>query len=496
MPDNVLSFDDTLNGDDRGMYGGGSESYFEELDVGDSEEDIKTKLLSADFTDVYGKPSLTTPTDDANPFFSSTEGGSKANVLGMPLAFNKMSDPDGRTFKSTIMKDLPLIFIVPGKTILNNKLVSDTGSSIGKGKLLGLIESDGLNISNLGVKGARSGDDLRFLGFKPNYKEYYRYVETFLSTLHGSMGLAGVYQFSSSFNENTRGNNGYANHGLCYYADKGTSISEGNSNDYTATSVAQQANDLSAKNREAKLMLGINTGGDTSSMVGKALDFVAESASKLAEGVLSLTGILSRAGNIFGRIVNGSQLLYPEIWVNSTNDKSYNLAFKFFSPYGTKDAIFKYCYVPFGSLVCLAYPVQDNVMGYGQPFTLRMSCPGWFESSMCAVQSMTFTKGGDDSLWSVDNLPLEIDVTLSIKDLYSTMPITKKYGMLSYNIGLSSFIDTMAGIRTDQLNVFLKASTWVKNRLTIPGRFIESEIGGRWSDFTYTIQNSLNNFLR
>ena len=374
-PENVLEWDDSLSSEDRGFYGGGEDSIIEYLGD-DADLDESLSALKGDTISVY--PSIDANSnegvDGGNPFVNYDNG--KAQILGLPFSFNKLADPDGRVFRETIMSDLPLLFVVPGKTVLNNKLITQSGGKIGKGKLLNLLESQTVDMLSLAVKGARSGTDLRFLGFKQDYSEYFKYVQKALSVVHANMGLSGIYNFSDSFKEGGKSLSGVRNHGLCYYMDKSSSISEGNSNDYTQTSVAQRANDLSAQNREAKLMLGINTGGDTTSLVGKALCFVTESVSTLAEGINSLTGILSRQGNIFGRIVNGSQLLYPEIWTDSSMDKSYSMSFKFYSPYADKESIFEYVYVPFMTWVCLSYPRQDNIMGYGQPFVMRIVCPG------------------------------------------------------------------------------------------------------------------------
>lgn len=494
MAENILEWEDSFkDSDEQGMYGTGNDSYIEYL--GAEDDELESLLMSGDTSSVYPEISAVDgANEEDNPFFNVNEDG-KAQILGIPFSFNKLSDPDGRVFRQTIMTDLPMVFVVPGKTVLNNKLITDDGKKIGKGKLLTLLTNNATDLLNFAVKGARSGTDLRFLGFKADYSEYFRYVQTALSIVHATMGLSGTYNFADSFDEGGKGLNGVRNHGLCFYMDKSSSISEGNSNDYTQTSVAQRANDLNAINRESKMMLGINPDED-SGMVSKALDFVTESISTLSEGVTSLTGILSRAGNIFGRIVNGSQLLYPEIWTDSTLDKSYTLNFKFYSPYADKESIFEYVYVPFMCWVILSYPRQDNVMGYGQPFVMRLSCPGWFDSSLAVVQSISFTKGGDDNNWTIDNLPLQIDVNVTIKDLYSSMPITKKYKMMSYNMGLSSFLDTMSGIRTDQLSLFNRTKTWVKSRLSIPSRWFNSSIKGNLSDFGYNIQQKVSQFIK
>lgn len=311
-----IDFGEGLDNDDRGMYGnddgqskGGQSILDEWTDADFSDEASMKELLSkGDYTNVYGEDWKQVAEDagSVDPFINMSDN--KAEVLGLPLNFNKLDDPDGRVYMETIMAHLPYIFVVPGRTKLNAKLVKDDGSKVTKGNLLSLIEGDSLDISAIGVKGARTSNDIRFLGFKQAYKEYYQYVNTTLVTLHDTMGLQGIFRFKKEF-EST-----YKHFGLCFYADRGTTISESNSNDYTQSSIAQKANDKSASMREMKTMLGVDS--SSNSLIGKALDLVMTGTAALTEAVSSLTGILGRAGNIFGRVVNGSNLLFPDMCNN------------------------------------------------------------------------------------------------------------------------------------------------------------------------------------
>lgn len=462
---------DTSEYEVSGMYSAGEGSFMDEL----SEDEIQTMLEASDNTDVYGN-AFNGGTADSDPFVNFTEDGKKANILGLPLNFCKTADPNGRVYKDTIMQDLPYVFILPGKPTLNGKLVDVDNKKIKKSDLLNQIEN--LEDGKFAVRGARTGSDLRFLGFRADYSDYFKYVQTMLSTVHATMGLQGIFDFGDEFTSS------YKNHGLCFYADKSTSISESANNDYTESSLVQKANDMSTASREIKTILGVNS---------DIKDFDSSDASSMMEQMTGSGGIFSRVGSALGRVVNGSQLLYPEIWADSKFDKSYTINFKFYSPYGDKESIFKYVYVPFISLLALSLPRQDAMLGYGQPFVLRLSSPGWFESSMGVVTSIQFTKGGNDNLWTIDNLPQEIEVNLNIKDLYPTLAATKKPGMLAYNLGLASFLDTMAGIRTDQLKLLLRGETFVKTRLSsIKGKFNMNFL----SDWGYQLQEGFNNFIR
>jgi hypothetical protein len=459
------------------FYGSENENKFID-EISEDSESLVSKINGENdgFKDVYGNTLSETAVSE-NPFINFTEKGKKANILGLPLNFCKTADPNGRVYKNTIMQDLPYVFIVPGKPRLNPKLVDSNDKKIKRGNLAEQLDS--LSDPNkFAVKGARTENDLRFMGFKADYYDYHKYVQTMLSTLHSSMGLGGIFNYENEFKP------GVSNYGLCFYADKSTSISESASNDYSESSLVQKANDISAANREFKTILGFNS---------KIKDMESKSLDDMVDSLTSSNGILSRAFGAVGRILNGSQLLYPDIWTDSKFDRTYTINFKFFSPYGDKESIFKNVYVPFISLLALALPRQDSLLGYAQPFVMKMVCPGWFESSMCVVQSISFVKGGNDNLWTIDNLPQEIEVNLTIKDLYSTLASTKKFSVLAYNLGLASFLDNMAGIRTDQLNLVLRGKNFIKTRLSAPSKIFN---GGIFSDFAYQIQTKVNDILK
>lgn len=138
---------------------------------------------------------------------------------------------------------------------------------------------------------------------------------------------------------------------------------------------------------------------------------------------------------------------------------------------------------------------QDGLLGYAQPFLVRLSSPGWFETECGAISSITFKKGGDDDLWTLDNLPNEIEVTLSIVDLYPSLVSTNSFGVLAYNSGLSSFLECMAGVRFDQLNALLKLEAFAKNRLSTVQKIWETPKNA-FQDWMYERKGKLSNILR
>ena len=59
---------------------------------------------------------------------------------------------------------------------------------------------------------------------------------------------------------------------------------------------------------------------------------------------------------------------------------------------------------------------------------------------------------GDDSTWTIGGFPNEVEVSMSVQDLYPTMTASSSVGNMKYNIGLCSFLECMAGLSFNQLN--------------------------------------------
>ncbi|QXN67849.1 hypothetical protein FPHOBKDP_00095 [Listeria phage LPJP1] len=174
--------------------------------------------------------------------FDASYGKDNIRVLGMPLKYGPLDDANSRVYRNTFENDLPVIFITPGKPRLNKKLFgSMSGNTF---NLFGIGEKIEDNV--FPMINANKFSDGRFISFKQNYEEYYRYVQTILSYIYHSMGLEGVFDFSKY-------NNG-DNYGIAFYANKSTSVSESSSNDYSQSSLASESNSKQAEIRENKTL--------------------------------------------------------------------------------------------------------------------------------------------------------------------------------------------------------------------------------------------------
>jgi len=121
------------------------------------------------------------------------------------------------------------------------------------------------------------------------------------------------------------------------------------------------------------------------------------------------------------------------------------------TPYGNKRNIFLDLFVPMWHWIALVAPRQTTINTYGAPFIVRAYIPGMFSSEMSIVENLTIQKGGDGSAWSVDGYPLEIKLSVTLKDLYNTFAMSQitdlksAYNML-WNYALIDYVSVQSGL--------------------------------------------------
>ena len=210
-----------------------------------------------------------------------------------------------------------------------------------------------------------------------------------------------------------------------FFLDAETSISESFSNSTTESIVAQTVNGYSQAAREIQFIMGSKDSNGVLTSIGNA---VTDVASNLASAVGDLgevvagKNILSRVANELTTIVTGGKIIFPEIWSDSEYDRSYDITIKLRSPDPDPVSVFLNIYMPIILLVSMAAPHQvgNSSNSYESPFLVRATYKSIFSCDLGIISSLSISKGGPGN-WNVFGQPTYADVSLSIKDLYSSM---------------------------------------------------------------------------
>ena len=440
--------------------------------------------------------------------------------LGQPHQFlpatdyrNTATADIGRKYLENIFAEAPVVSIIPGKPNYMPDATDET-----KKTLASLIANRGKDdAAKSAIEDILSkSDDMRYFGFVPDYSEYIRYVNLLCRITAIYLGIgddlaAGAlqtkykdyswanYKYRKAHPRRTnREQDGTFNMKLWdavstavgdmaaevttpdyinLYVDANTSFNESADNSTTQSQLESTLSDtLEGLSKEVSFWL--NAGG--AGMADDIKQGLAASIGSIADAKYTKAGgILDRVIGASTNILQGSNMIFPEIWSDSGYGKSYNINMTLQSPYGDKESIYLNILVPMMHILALALPRQTSANSFTTPFLVRAFRPGWFVCDMGIVTSLSI----DKSEWTVDGLPTEVKISFTIKDLYDQLMIAPSYkpGDFFNNGGLMDFLAINAGL--DILKPDLKkkletiTSTLISRFTDIPANIYQDLVG-------------------
>lgn len=372
------------------------------------------------------------------------------NIFNMPYQYlptvdNRVSGSDyGRKFSETIINDLPIATFKMGLPVF----LSNTTKDLKKNALNAILRGKASVLQSIVAEG---NIDTRYYSFKEDHTAYMSHVTALCRQSASYMGLGKEY-YEKNYDYETRRNNTTnllfgARRNVTFYIDTATSADESMNNSTGDSMLSGAVNSATDLAKEAEFILGAGAGMDVDASSTEAYN---ETIAKLTSGAMSKNpnSIGAKVSNFVNTIKMGGNLIFPEIWKESNYSKSYTIKMKLKAPYGTKECIFNDILVPFYHILAMTLPRSLSPNGYTSPFLVRAYSKGWFNCEMGIVDSISFTKGGDGDMWSFEGLPTQIDVEITIKDLYSVMAMTSdvKLGAFTSNLPLLDFLSTMSGV--------------------------------------------------
>lgn len=235
---------------------------------------------------------------------------------------------------------------------------------------------------------------------------------------------------SSPDSDNILGRILYHRSAIPFYANAEPSVQEEFSNETSQSNLASGINSWSDQARELQFILGLTT-----SQVGINFDKLKSNLDSSRESLDNFVKALPVGGNVFSTLVNslntvvtGGKLMFPEIWNDSSFARTYNINMKLISPSPDNLSIWRHILVPLAHIYGLVCPRQADKYGYSAPFLVKVFCKGMFHIDMGIITSVNITKGKENT-WNKDGLPTYVDVSISVKDLYSNMAITSMTNM-------------------------------------------------------------------
>lgn len=388
-------------------------------DIGGGSGNIPGVLTSGTINGIFGMPYQFLPSVDRRVMVGGANDS--RNIKAM-----------GRKYAEKVASHMPLLFITPCR----QKFMEGFAKSDQESVLNSLLTGNGIS-TEMGKTG-------RYYTAEFAYNEYYNCVnkmasqvahfigeaDTEIETSNGTKQLSKVNWMkdmrNSSFN-----NYFAAKSAAVFYADGLTTVSDSFSNSTTDSQLASSINGFSDQAKEIRFLTGSNstlssmatTARDTiSGALGSAADTLGGSLTEGMLGDLASTGVST--------VISGGKIIFPKIWGDSQYSKSYSFDIKLRSPDHDNLSIFLNVLLPYIHLLALCMPqsvtegdAYQSPNAYDTPFIVKAYCKGMFNINMGMITDLSVTRGAE-SQWNDNGLPTQIDVSLSIEDLYSTLFMT------------------------------------------------------------------------
>lgn len=436
-------------------------------------------------------------------------------VYGIPYQFMESVDPRisktndqpsdfGRKYSEKIISKMPLLCITPGKV----DFMSNYSKEEQTGLLASLITGDqDTDVSNI-IK--HNG---RYFTFAFAYQEYFSYVNSlcgigakFLNIQDIQLDIGDGHGKAADFNWENALNSKLkstltSQEFIAFYMDSTDSVSESFSNSTTQSQLINTLNGFSDTAREISFLLGNNAGKEFQLMDEAQLKDTMAAIDGISSKYLNGSTLFSTIANNFATIAVGGKLLFPEIWADSEFSRDFDITIKLRTPDSDVVSWYLNIYVPLCHLIGLAAGHQtETANGYYSPFLIRAYYKGLFNIDMGIVTNMSIRKG-KEAAWNIDGLPTEIDIDLTIKDLYSMLSIvpgTEPKNFVTNNL-LMDYIANTCGININQLDIQrsleIYAILWKNKTTDLPNRIMrkfQDSIDNRIKDL---YESSLSRFL-
>lgn len=499
----------------------GSDTYLEFVDYvsvggGSSEPSTPPYVYDDNVGEGY-QPNINTLFATTNSKVSNSEFVKFKNIsgiFGLPYQFlpntdirlsgDKATENIGFEYAERIIERVPLMFISPGKANFMTKYSKSKRRSV----LENIIQQNaGLNTASLESLLTTEG---KYYTFEQNRVEYYKYVNPMCRIAARYLNIQDVILNGTRLDNMNWSN--YADYGISslgdfssfgaipFYVDAESSISETFSNSTTESLVASSVNSISDMGRELNFLLGYTS---AATGIGDVIDAdVAQNVKNVNDMISKLMGsgsFFTQLANHMATVASGGKLTFPEIWADSSFTRSFSCEFKFISPDPSIVSVYLNVLVPLFHLIGLVAPqsIKDNPNGYMNPFLIRAVYKGVFNIDMGIITDMSITKGAECQ-WTPEGIPTSITVSLTIKDLYSALSITKtdstdwKYDTLN-NTALMDYIANLCGINIFKPEVGRMIDMWFVNNFENRAKDLFPNL---WDSWIQKAQNVIMNIYR
>lgn len=432
-------------------------------------------------------------------------------LFGAPYQFSELTDPRpqgcklGRTYMDTVLNDMSMVVFTPGKAAFMANMSTGAANKV-LSKLVGSANED-MDTSDLKdiLEGKQIG---RYYTFESDYTEYMKYVNNMcrLSAILLGVGDERLFDGSKKFKDFDWDINELAGtssifkfltieKSVAFFIDgKSSSFSDGMSNSTRQSALAGMFETGSNISKEAYFLLGksYQDEGVLQSSMSNFEGAVNKVVKTLTKNDTVAKQFSDRMSDHAVTLINGGNIAFPEIYDNSEYNSSYNIELKLVSPTADPISIYQNIYVPLWHIIGMSYPKQSGANGYMSPFLIRAFCKGWFNCPLGIISSVSIKRASQDG-WSYHGMPTEVDVSLTISNLYENMTISRAGDFSTFhNTEFLDMLATWCGVNMNKPELSRKLGLYE----AFISNTVKDILPNLTSEMGQTITNKLLNYLR
>jgi hypothetical protein len=405
----------------------------------------------------------------------------------------------GRVYADRIVSKMPLLMMTPGRPAF----MKSYSKSEKKGVFSKLVDTA------LGIKDTTTIENIvttpgRYYTFNFNYADYYSFVNNMahITAIYLGIGdkniiLGGKNKKAKYFDWSTAVSDDFkgffsAKEFVAFYVDSENQISENFSTNTKESMLSDKVNNLSSLAKEVSFLLGAGAGVQLDWMNQDQFESNIQNINDVMDKYLNGNQLFKDIGSNFSIIASGGKIVFPEIWDDTTFTRSYDINLKLRTPDGDKYSWYMNIAIPLIHIIALAAPQQMGPNGYKSPFLVRAFYKGLFNCDMGIITSLSISKG-NQSAWSIDGLPTEVDVNFTLKDLYTALSIAniedmdKAHGFK--NTCFMDYLANMCGVNINKPELLRSVDMYLAYKasklINLPNT--------KWTEFEQYMTNNIAN---
>lgn len=220
---------------------------------------------------------------------------------------------------------------------------------------------------------------------------------------------------------------------VTFTVDKTGPVSHSFSNSTKTAPLKEAAN--SAAQTARNMTVNLFGGNLTDNVVGNTLESVIDGVRRLVAGGLSSVGLSG-----LDAVASGALMEMSDVFDDSSaslNQTNYSITLG--TPYGNKYSILTRVYLPLCMLIAGVLPRRTGKNSYTAPFLCRLHSQGFEDIRLGVISEMGIELGTSNIGRSVDGLPTQIKVSLTVETMDKTMSMPLSDSVLDEVLNFSAF---------------------------------------------------------